>query len=453
VSLTDALLLEGYRDAADVWISDRTDALGSGTQADPFSGATREGREFLVSLTNDQSTAATAREALATTSLALGLVDGDVVTVRNAVGTDAEYWNGSFPVYGVSGTSFKYWMKRKDSVLSPGKIQPPTQASQPPSTAARLTFHFDEVMRKLAALPNTFINIHISAGTFQTRGYSDSALVAGRPQIWLASRGMKIRGSGIDVSVLKLVYADVQDGNYYAIGSTYGRFLDYVEVSDLTVDSNLPCQPVSPPFGGHPGRDYAAVACSAVALAGAFCRISGVKAIHWGTQSTTESFVLFVGGGHPDFPNNPTTNGIIEDCICVEPNENNRYTASIICNFSGADPPGFRHSYSRGGIVRRNFVDCIFSGGRSSFPPIVTSSAAAALGPGETDQRVWIITTAAPHGKTAGDRVFISDPIPFSPWTDYFEIQAFDSGWPDNPENLTKFKITFAPNKNAPSGR
>jgi len=62
------------------------------------------------------------------------------------------------------------------------------------------------------------------------------------------------------------------------------------------------------------------------------------------------------------------------------------------------------------------------------------------------DKRVWIITTAEPHQRVAGNRVNITDqtqPDPsLSDWNNYFEIEAFDPD-PTNPDNQTKFKITF----------
>ncbi len=439
MSLSDALFLDPFPGFA-YYIAARgpSGRAGSGTAEDPWNGSTKETANVQVSLTNDQSTPSSSREALATTPAPLGLVDGDVVTIRNATGQDAtpplsDYWNGSFPVYGVSGNSFKYWMRRKGSVLTPGTIQPPIATGQ--ITASKLIFQFDEIMRRLSAMPNTFMRIYIGSGTFETRGVSERTL--SRPQVWMPSAGMKFLGSGVDITVLRLVYADVQDGNYYAIGSNiYGKFVDYAEVSSMTVDAYLPNQPVSPPYQGLPGKDYAAVACSAVGLQGAFCRISNVKAINWGTQCNAEAFVLAIGSGHPDFPNNVVTNPIIEDCSCVQPNENNRYTSTIIMNIGADDPPGMRHLYAHGPIFRRNFVDSIFSGRRPCF--FLPISGAAPFDLSDPLKRVWLITTARPHQRATGNRIFISDINPGgSIWNDYFEIEDLA------PPDPLKFKITF----------
>ncbi len=445
MSLIDALfeeapapLLQG-KPISDVWISSRTDASGTGSEDDPFSGATRQLPP--VQVVSFSSTGTNLREAILTTASGLGLVDGDVVQVSGVSGAAAAFWNGKFPVYNTSGNAFRFWMKRNGTVVyNPPDVPLPNPGDQ--ISVSKAMFMFDVVMRKLAALSNTYMRIHIGSGTFETRGYSDSTLGTGRT-IWQPTTGMKIMGSGIDVTILKLVFADVQDGNYYAISSvSYGYYSDYAEVSAMTVDSALPTQPISPPYApqGKPGRDYASVACSAVSLQGAFCRIKNVKAINWGTQCGTEAFVLATSGGHPDFPNNVIINPIIEDCVCVQPNENNRYTATIIHSGGGADPGGLRHIYTRGAVLRRNFVDSIFSGGHSCFT-LVVSSATVVAG---TQNRVWIITTPRPHNRATGNRVLISDVSAVPPGTvslwnqyQYFEIEDL------NPVDPYKFKVTF----------
>jgi hypothetical protein len=91
MSLTDALLLEPYRDPQEVWIALRADgAKGSGTQQDPWNGAPRY--ESSLSVTSLQRTAdATGREAVATTATNHGYNLWDIVTISGVTGTGAQY--------------------------------------------------------------------------------------------------------------------------------------------------------------------------------------------------------------------------------------------------------------------------------------------------------------------------------------------------------------------------
>src|SRR5437870_4351521 len=108
VSLVDAFLLEGYQDPREFWIADRADAIGSGTQADPFSGARRYSPPVLLGSSDVSSSGTNKREASLNAATALGLVNGDVVCVSGVTGLGAEFWNGCFPVYEVLGNAFSY---------------------------------------------------------------------------------------------------------------------------------------------------------------------------------------------------------------------------------------------------------------------------------------------------------------------------------------------------------
>jgi hypothetical protein len=105
MSLLDALLLDPYR--INVWIAYRTDVVnGSGTQNDPYDGSTNLAAAITVS-----SLTKSGQEATATAS-GHGYSDNDVVTIDGAIvgGTTANPFNGTFVIYGVSGSIFKYRM-------------------------------------------------------------------------------------------------------------------------------------------------------------------------------------------------------------------------------------------------------------------------------------------------------------------------------------------------------
>lgn len=161
----------------------------------------------------------------------------------------------------------------------------------------RTTANSFDTLMKSSSIP-AGSTIHLMPGTFQT-------LEGIHPKDrW------KIRGAGIDVTVLKIAS---QDGltNYYdpngfpAIGDGYFRH-DGVEVSDLTVDCNLQ------------GTTEINVSMHAVVLHGNDTRISRVKAVNWGsTRANRECWILQIGA-HPYSPG-IRTNCIIEDCIIGPP--------------------------------------------------------------------------------------------------------------------------------------
>ncbi len=97
------------------------------------------------------------------------------------------------------------------------------------STAAK----FDAVMNGLGG----YTRVHLGPGTFQTNGYADG--VAGG---WQPHTGMKIVGSGVDVTVLQLYENAISapdEPHYYAIGHALAsggqpNLMDFFEVCDLT---------------------------------------------------------------------------------------------------------------------------------------------------------------------------------------------------------------------------
>src|SRR6185503_16087139 len=146
MALFDALLLEGY--PLDVWFALRNDgAKGSGAEADPYNGNPRlEPALVVTSLTNS------GRVATASTAPTNhGYQNDEVVTISGVTGSEAQYYNGAFAIYGVTSTSFNYWMKG-----DPGASASGTKA------CARTYYQFDEIM------PNVPINtaIHLGPGVF-----------------------------------------------------------------------------------------------------------------------------------------------------------------------------------------------------------------------------------------------------------------------------------------------
>jgi hypothetical protein len=152
--LTDALLLEPYAQAQDVWIALRTDGVkGSGTENDPYDGSRRQAPVVSVSGISYFD-----RWATATTVGNHGYHEGEMVTIDGVTGNDAGLFKGTFPIYDLrpsDPTKFKYWM-----------TAPPGSAAGGSITSSKVIYQFDVVMSGLPA----YSIVRIGPGTFGTRG-------------------------------------------------------------------------------------------------------------------------------------------------------------------------------------------------------------------------------------------------------------------------------------------
>jgi hypothetical protein len=155
----------------------------------------------------------------------------------------------------------------------------------------------------------TNITIHLMAGTFSLgTNYGGSS---GKGYSIVPGAGWKIRGAGIDNTILQLGPSNNVGTNAFAIiansAPTSSSPQVGVEVSDLTIDCNTQNQQTNFP------------SIAAINLAGDNCRISRVKAINWGAAGT-ECFVLNIQGANSVYSTNSNlietygTNLVIEDC-------------------------------------------------------------------------------------------------------------------------------------------
>ncbi|MBL9171120.1 MAG: hypothetical protein JNN07_25530 [Verrucomicrobiales bacterium] len=160
---------------------------------------------------------------------------------------------------------------------------------------------FDEYMRGMAE--NTCI--HLGPGVFVTLGY-----YTGIPSntSWQAKKGMRIVGSGIDVTTIQLVN-NTGSKQIYAVGHALSAStVDNFEICDLTIDCNLPGVGTSSAAG-------------AVRIMGSHSRASRIKVKNWGNKGgtgATHSFAIAMLTG--DGTITPTiTNSGIQDCIAITP--------------------------------------------------------------------------------------------------------------------------------------
>jgi hypothetical protein len=239
---------------------------------------------------------------------------------------------------------FDVWIAwRTDGLGGSGTLNDPYDGS----TQAK----FDSVISTKVG-PNT--RVHLGPGTFLTRGYSDE--VSGG---WQIQAGMKIIGSGMDVTTLRL--ADAQTGGtaarLFAIGHalTTGdpaqpNLVDLAEVCDLTVDCNLA------------GQSGTQVACGAVRLMGNHVKVSRVKAKKWGTKTSSKPcYVIAVITGDRSVGFTEVRDAGIEGCIVVEPDTSMSNVGPATAFHAGSKDgcaDDNAEAYGEGPYIRNCFIDC-----------------------------------------------------------------------------------------------
>jgi hypothetical protein len=381
MSLADALLLEPC--PLDVWIALRTDgARGSGTENDPFNGAPR----YEPALTVTELAGSDHRVATATAANH-GYSDNDVITISGATGADGKYYNGTFVIYGVTASTFQYWMAGAPAGNASGAI-----------TCARTYYRFDEVLPTIAA----DTAIRLGPGVFLTRGYRPGETIRIKTR-------QKIIGSGMGMTTLKLVNASAADSVYAVIGTLpTGGELRHFEVSDLTLDCNLDGQLIA-------GHDFPPIACAGIVASGAHLRYRRVRVIHFGSLSDPlECFVLWSAGAHPN-AGVESVDCLIEECVVEQPAINQ--AGLTTCIHMGATSSAGIQGYHRASVVRNCLVDCDYQINPVAISQLTRSGTTATA------------TTIVPHGRAANDWVRIAG--------------ALVNGSLDNPFNGS-FKINSA---------
>lgn len=292
MSLLDALLLDPQR--IDTFVALRNDeVVGSGTQTDPFNASPRLDVKKGISSFTPSGT-----EALAN-STAHGYSNNDVVVVSGA--TDPAY-NGIFVIYGVATNSFKYQM---DSVPAVG-------GGAAASAQKALELRFDTVMSTLVSI-NTCV--HIRPGVIPTRGYKDTS------PAWELKAGLRIVGSGIDVTRIKLMATATTATRCYAFGhaliaAAAANLVDFCEICDLTIHC-----------GFTSANRTTTEAAGGVRMMGNYARVVRTKLTHWGCRNA--SLPMFgialltgntdTGSGATDVPG--VVNCGIQDCIVIAPQD------------------------------------------------------------------------------------------------------------------------------------
>ncbi len=219
MSLLDALLLDSYR--MNLWVAYRTDGVtGSGTQSDPFDGSTQAKFDGLMNAMPILVTSLTYVGTTATvTAINHGFANASTVVINGVTGTSAGLFNGSFVISYVDANTFTYTMSSTPSSAPSGTITCRLSTANGPLVGIDV---------------NPPLAIRLGPGTFRTNGYSDAIATGG----WQPRPGMKIVGSGIDVTTLQVAgSSSSSNAHLYAIGHAvspngHPNLLDYFEVCD-----------------------------------------------------------------------------------------------------------------------------------------------------------------------------------------------------------------------------
>lgn len=402
MSLIDALLLEPYLGDArldgtaprEVWLAVRTESVGGdGTLSNPFDASVKPGVAIpIVSLVQDDLMVALA----STGNTPHGYANGDCVTIAGATGSGAEFYNGVFPIFDVTATTFRYRMA-DDPLTGEGLVLFDHQSllddfittlllSEPAAgtiTCRKDTYRFDDLMKAMPARTT----LHLGPGVFETQGFPPP--VGGTS--WQPKTGQKIIGSGLEVTTLQLANACLAGRLYHAVFGNYDPSLRHVEVSDLTIDCNLSGQPIPG------GRAFAPLACGGIVVGGRHIRLRRIRVINFGTQHLgVECFVLDSALYHPRVPE--ALDCVIEECIVEQPSRNNARETSCI-GFVGADP-----AFHRACLIRNCFVDCEHVQGAVPVASITYENT------GTPQDPVWTATlrTRIPHNRQPNQWIVVT---------------------------------------------
>jgi hypothetical protein len=296
-------------------------------------------------------------------------------------GTPSGFYNGTFVIDVTSSTTFTYRIPcvNVDPAGSP--------------TCSKVVFLLDKWMRELPARSAVFLG----PGVFETRGNHSGWLDAqgNRFDATVPQEGWNICGSGVDVTVLKVVVAEIpiRHDNYGAIGKWFfNQVSDGLGVRDLTVDCNMQAHPY--------GKPYSWIAKTAVNINGSHTRFRRLRVKDFGTQTIdAECFPITSAGVHSGLP--VPVNCVIEECIMELPSPNSSRETTCISMTGTRIPPFYQAC-----VIRDCVLDGRYAGGMTSLRIPVKS--VAVVEPGICEIETGIGSTFLPHGRALGGNVAVS---------------------------------------------
>lgn len=246
-----------------------------------------------------------------------------------------------FDTFLLEGVRLNFWVAtRGDGIAGCGSQADPFNAS---------SGKFDAVMIKILAMPEAQsapITVYLGPGIFETKGYrtdNESSLSG-----WQPRAGMKLIGSGVEVTTIKLINASEANAHYCALGHALGATTQasYCEIAELSIDCGLPPLPTT-------------TACGAIRLMGSHARIRRVRAWNWGTRSGSPCFVFSLITATSGASGIQTVDAGIEDCLADMPAMNGNASRVTAFHAGGKEdvPQPTAEAFGTGPFIRNCFVD------------------------------------------------------------------------------------------------
>ncbi len=201
---------------------------------------------------------------------------------------------------------------RTDGITGSGTLNDPYDGSDPDV--------FDELMNGFPDLvtETTGVRVNLGPGIFETRGFADSQPTAG----WQPVARMKIVGSGVDVTTLKLVSNASDDEQCFAVA--------------------------------HKND----IAAGAVRIKGSHSRIRRLKVINWGSRSAEKQcHVISAIIGDPLASTPSVFDAMIDECIVISPGEDTLGPITLL-NIGGKDDVHVQpEAFGESAVIRNCFIN------------------------------------------------------------------------------------------------
>ena len=196
--------------------------------------------------------------------------------------------------------------------------------------------------------------VHLGPGTFQTAGFYEGI---GTTTGWQVKPGLRLVGSGVDVTILKRVNDVPANKIGYAVGHELTKtgpspnLVDFAEITELSIDANFA------------ELTNAGTAASAIRMMGNHARAVRVKITNWGNKSSTiPSFgiALLTGNTNSGIVASDVvavTNCGIDSCIALTPSPTSSGTV-VALQVGAKEDPGTVEALGVAPYLRSSFVDC-----------------------------------------------------------------------------------------------
>lgn len=460
MSLTDAMLLEGYRDPKEVYIALRTDGLkGSGTIDDPYDGGVAQGPQL------SGTPSYNLQEVIAFTPGNHGYATNDNIIISGVTGLGMAEFNTTHQITVLNNHEFKFTLAgvpsappgprdNVKSVRSTGGVEiqglrlfwPVALVDTGATNHGYLNFDVVTISgATAAALNGTTVIVGVEATKFRLRllAYPSGSAGSSCNCVKVIHRFDEVLRTNTDGStiipsnsIVHLGPGTFQTrGHCSAYSSDPGNlarlFVGWslkdrqrivgsgIEVTKLQIVhaadavtlmravgsfedisySEVRDLTIDCNMGGQPvpaKTVFAPFACGAVQLYGSYNRLHRIRAINFGTQALPECFVLFLKDRSTNL--NSGVHNVISDCIVESPSENNTHESTLI----GSN--GNEFGNARSPVVRHNYANCWFVTRNASSANVAIASITQDTG----NPTRFTLVTKQPHHRVKDNNVLIN---------------------------------------------